>query len=242
MDTGRGVTEQNWSIFGKRLKDELVKQGISYRQFADKAGLTLTTVHRYANSLRIPRATEIIKSAEILGVTCDYMLGLSDDPHKTRDGWAKAGFHDLPSAQPEKRTDKCTETHGVCLDTIDRQLAIDAITRKMVSIPTAGEKDLMGDVNRIRAEDISVIKQLPPASLKIGHKINQHQYPAKWICSECGAKHFNFSDKFCSKCGANVTDEEEQPEHKCDTCKHEKSLWFNRCADCSDYELWEAKE
>lgn len=148
----------------------------------------------------------------------------------------------LPSAQPEKRTDKCTETHGVCLDTIDRQLAIDAITRKMVSIPTAGEKDLMGDVNRIRAEDISVIKRLPPASLKIGHKINQHQYPAKWICSECGAKHFDFSDKFCSKCGANVTDEEEQPEHKCDTCKHEKSLWFNRCADCSDYELWEAKE
>lgn len=151
-------------------------------------------------------------------------------------------LRELPSAQPEKRTDKCTETHGVCLDTIDRQVAIDALTRKMVSIPTAGEKDLMGDVNRIRAEDISVIKRLPSAPLKIGHKINQHQYPAKWICSECGAKHFDFSDKFCSKCGANVTDEEEQPEHKCDTCKYEKSLWFNRCADCSDYELWEAKE
>ena len=33
----------------------------------------------------------------------------------------------------------------------------------MVSIPTAGEKDLMGDVNRIRAEDISVIRRLPSA-------------------------------------------------------------------------------
>lgn len=41
---------------------------------------------------------------------------------------------------------------------------------------------------------------------KKGHKINQHQYPAKWICSECGAKHFNFSDNFCSECGANVED------------------------------------
>lgn len=87
-----------------------------------------------------------------------------------------------------------------------------------------------------------LINTEPSAQLKTGHKINQHQYPAKWICSECGAKHFDFSDKFCSKCGANVTDEEEQPEHKCDTCRHEKSLWFNRCADCSDYELWEAKE
>lgn len=26
----------------------------------------------------------------------------------------------LPSTQPEKRTDKCTEIYGVCLDTIDR--------------------------------------------------------------------------------------------------------------------------
>ena len=29
---------------------------------------------------------------------------------------------------------------------------------------------------------------------------------------------------------------------RCDTCKHEKDQWFNRCADCFDYELWEEKE
>jgi hypothetical protein len=49
------------------------------------------------------------------------------------------------------------------IDPIERQDAIDALTRKMVSIPTAGEKDLMGDVNRIRTEDISVIRRLPSA-------------------------------------------------------------------------------
>lgn len=45
---------------------------------------------------------------------------------------------------------------------------------------------------------------------KKGRKINQHSYPAKWLCSECGAKHFDFSDKFCSECGVNV-EEGEQP-------------------------------
>lgn len=30
--------------------------------------------------------------------------------------------------------------------------------------------------------------------------------------------------------------------NRCDTCKHEKARWFSRCADCSDYELWEGKE
>lgn len=29
---------------------------------------------------------------------------------------------------------------------------------------------------------------------------------------------------------------------RCNTCKHEKDQWFNRCADCFDYELWEEKE
>ena len=33
----------------------------------------------------------------------------------------------LPSAQPEKRTEERTETHGVCLDAISRQAAIDSI-------------------------------------------------------------------------------------------------------------------
>ena len=45
---------------------------------------------------------------------------------------------------------------------------------------------------------------------KKGHKINQRSYPAKWLCSECGVKHFDFDDKFCSNCGTNV--EEGEPE------------------------------
>lgn len=32
------------------------------------------------------------------------------------------------------------------------------------------------------------------------------------------------------------------PKCRCDTCKHEKTPWFFRCADCYGYELWEGKE
>ena len=72
-----------WTIFGERLKAELTRQKISYRQFSEMSGITTTTVCRYVNSERIPRASEIVKTANALGVTCDYLLGLSDDPHKT---------------------------------------------------------------------------------------------------------------------------------------------------------------
>ena len=40
---------------------------------------------------------------------------------------------------------------------------------------------------------------------------------------------------------AEMTKKTEEPK-KCDTCKHVKEPWFNGCADCSDYELWESKK
>lgn len=108
-----------------------------------------------------------------------------DEPlYKAKDVYAV--LNKLPSAQPEKRTEERTETHSC--DCISRQAAIDALTRKMVSIPTAGEKDLMGDANRIRAEDISVIRRLPSAQPEIIR------------CEDC--KHWNresICDGFCSE-------------------------------------------
>ena len=80
----------DYDIFGKRLQAEMDKRGLSYRAVAELVGMTTTTMCRYAKCHRVPRATEVLKIADALGVTCDYMLGLSDDPHKTAD-W------DLPS-------------------------------------------------------------------------------------------------------------------------------------------------
>ena len=85
-----------WTIFGERLKAELTRKRISYRQFSEMSGITTTTICRYVNSQRIPRATEIKKVADILGVTCDYMLGLSDYPSKT--------CKSVPSAETERKT------------------------------------------------------------------------------------------------------------------------------------------
>ena len=55
-------------------------------------------------------------------------------------------------------------------------------------------------------DEKSIIRSIEPEPQRTGHKINQHQYPAKWVCSECGAKHFDFGDIFCSRCGARAED------------------------------------
>lgn len=68
-----------------------------------------------------------------------------------------------------------------------------------------------------------------------------------YMCSECGFIHTVIEDfgqyAYCpnSNCGADMTEITEESK-RCDTCKHEKSRWLSRCADCSDYELWEGKQ
>ncbi len=100
-----------WTVFGERLSKELEKKQLSYRQFAEMAGITTTTVFRYAKCERIPRANEIKKTADVLGVTCDYLLGLSDDPHKTSMSYV--------IAQPEKTQ---LSQEGTTSDTISRKV------------------------------------------------------------------------------------------------------------------------
>ena len=72
-----------WMIFAERLSEQMKKQNLSIRQLAERMDMTTTTIYRYANGQRVPRANEILKASDALGVTCDYLLGLSDDPKKT---------------------------------------------------------------------------------------------------------------------------------------------------------------
>jgi rubrerythrin len=93
-------------------------------------------------------------------------------------------------------------------DLISRQAAIDAI----FSEPLYESGMKKRDADEVVPAIYEKIKAMPPAQpeRKTGYKINQHQYPAKWVCSECGAKHFDFSDNFCSQCGADVRGEQDE--------------------------------
>lgn len=85
-------------------------------------------------------------------------------------------------------------------DLISRQAAIG----RAVEIPLFGKL--------VKVVAVSELEALPSAEpeRKTGHKINQHTYPTKWVCSECGARHFDFSDNFCSQCGIDVREEREE--------------------------------
>ena len=72
-----------WMIFAERIKKEMERKEMSSAQLAEKMGMTPAAICRYIKGQRVPKSTTVLKAAEVFGVTCDYLLGLSNDPHKT---------------------------------------------------------------------------------------------------------------------------------------------------------------
>lgn len=124
----------------------------------------------------------------------------------------------MPSAQPKKRTEERTETHGVCLDTISRKAAIDAIlavtgnssVRELYEhVQEHGLSDMWsGGVNAA----IDIIIAVPPAPQRTGRwkKVN-----GKINCSACNhcswSRSFEDTVKgfnFCPNCGADMREGE----------------------------------
>ena len=64
--------------FTERLTELLKSKGMSQREFAKAIKTTEVTVSRYISGDRAPKEPVIIKMAEVLGCTTDYLLGLED--------------------------------------------------------------------------------------------------------------------------------------------------------------------
>ena len=65
-------------IFGKRLEQLLLEKGISQGEFAEAVKCSRQSINFYILGKRNPDIALAGKMAEYLGVSCDYLVGLSD--------------------------------------------------------------------------------------------------------------------------------------------------------------------
>lgn len=65
-------------IFGKRLEQLLLEKGISQGEFAEAVNCSRQSINFYILGKRNPDIALAGKMAEYLGVSCDYLVGLSD--------------------------------------------------------------------------------------------------------------------------------------------------------------------
>ena len=124
----------------------------------------------------------------------------------------------VPPAQPEKRTEERMETHGVCLDAIDRKAAIDAVMEFMPSLTTP---DGSGQFDR-------EIFEAQEMFIDIGQALNElpsaqpERQKGEWIdytedgyveCPFCHSATNCDGNKdelhFCFSCGADMRGEQD---------------------------------
>ena len=66
-------------IIGKRIKELRLEKGLSLQKLANEIGVDKHTVIFWEQEINEPKASYIVKLAEFLGVTADYLLGLTDE-------------------------------------------------------------------------------------------------------------------------------------------------------------------
>ena len=62
-------------VFCDRLRTLIKSIGISQRELAKKIGCTEVTISRYITGERVPSATVVVKIANALSVSVDYLIG-----------------------------------------------------------------------------------------------------------------------------------------------------------------------
>ena len=69
-----------YGSFRSILKDQLNFRGMTQKQLAGEIGTTESTISRYISGIHTPDITVAAKIAEALGVSVDYLCGLTDIP------------------------------------------------------------------------------------------------------------------------------------------------------------------
>lgn len=65
---------------GKRLKGVRTKKKLLQREVAERVGISNVTLSQYENDIRKPDPDRLAKLADVLEVSSDYLLGLTDNP------------------------------------------------------------------------------------------------------------------------------------------------------------------
>ena len=97
----------------KKLRESL---GMTQSEFGKSVGIAKTTYNNYETGIREPKSDFWISVAERYGVTIDYLMGYSQNPHLTLEEDNKKG----PAPKREAEDDALTSIEKELMDYVDR--------------------------------------------------------------------------------------------------------------------------
>lgn len=79
------VSEKTKRTIGQRINAALAIKPTRQKELAEKLNITANTVSFWCSGKRTPNSEQLIQIAKILGVSTDFLLGLSDAPTSDKD-------------------------------------------------------------------------------------------------------------------------------------------------------------
>ena len=68
-------------MFWQRFYDLCIQKGIKPNPLAQKLGISSGVISKWKNENTLPNGENLVKIADYLDVSVDYLLGRTDDPH-----------------------------------------------------------------------------------------------------------------------------------------------------------------
>jgi len=137
------------SIFGERLYEARRRQRITQGDLADRAGVTRSAIGGYEKMGKDASYEVLVKIAQALGVTTDYLLGMDDNAgwHK-RTGVAEK-FYDL-----ELYYDRAPDEQKATIDSL--LVEVDKLLAFFLASPDTARlghlRDLLADARRLMGD------------------------------------------------------------------------------------------
>ena len=76
------MKKMDMPVFAQRLRESRERKGLSQTDLATRAELNLGNVNELEQQKKVSvRADTLVALADVLGVSLDYLAGLTDDPH-----------------------------------------------------------------------------------------------------------------------------------------------------------------
>ena len=92
-------------VFGKRLREVRLERGITQEQLAEMADISRVMIGRYETTDQLPALDTLVRLADALGVSTDYLLGRTQAPDKPFSG----GFSPPPPSTRPSRMPRTPE-------------------------------------------------------------------------------------------------------------------------------------
>lgn len=90
-------------VIGERIKKKRQELKLSQRELAEEIEVTPSAINQYEKGDKVPSSEKIIKLAKILGISSDYLLGVTDEEDIFLDASVTMAFKAFKELGPNDR-------------------------------------------------------------------------------------------------------------------------------------------